>query len=345
VTDTPTPVSLRVKPGPNRLAVTGIGNAMLDIISQDSNEVYAQLGLVKAAMSLIQEEQLATFFNAMGETIQMSGGSVANSIAGVAALGGTCGYIGKVADDEFGRIFTHDLKSMGVELDLAIATANEGATGRCHVFITSDAQRTMATYLGASNQLHVADINETLIARSEITYVEGYLFDLPPAKEAIKKVVNFAHDYDSMVALSLSDMFCVDRHRRDFLELVTNDVDVLLANETEICSLFQVTSLDAAFANLEELGILAVVTRGPVGADVLTVTGVVTVPAHEVEHVVDQNGAGDMFASGFLYGLALGADPVESAELGSLCAGEIISHLGARPENDLEELAIEAGLL
>jgi sugar/nucleoside kinase (ribokinase family) len=325
--------------------VTGIGNAMLDIISQDSNEVYRQLGLVKAAMSLIQADQLETFFNAMGPTIQMSGGSVANSIAGVAALGGTCGYIGKVADDDFGKRFTHDLTSLGVEVDLAIAGADEGATGRCHVFITDDAQRTMATYLGASNQLRVSDINETLISRSEITYVEGYLFDLPPAKEAIRKVVNFAHDHDSMVALSLSDMFCVDRHRRDFLELVTNDVDVLLCNETEVCSLFQVSTLEQAFINLEELGILAVVTRGPLGADVLTVTGVVSVPAHEVEHVVDQNGAGDMFASGFLYGLALGCDPVESAELGSLCAGEIISHLGARPENDLEELAIEAGLL
>ena len=334
-----------MKPGPNRLAVTGIGNAMLDIISQDSHEVYRQLGLVKAAMSLIQEDQLATFFNAMGPTIQMSGGSVANSIAGVAALGGTCGYIGKVADDEFGKRFTHDLTSLGVEVDLAIAAAGEGATGRCHVFITDDAQRTMATYLGASNQLRVSDINESLISRSEITYVEGYLFDLPPAKEAIRKVVNFAHDYDSMVALSLSDMFCVDRHRRDFLELVTNDVDVLLCNETEVCALFQVPTLNHAFLALEELGILAVVTRGPAGADVLTVTGVVRVPAHEVEHVIDQNGAGDMFASGFLYGLALGADPVESAELGSLCAGEIISHLGARPENDLEELAIEAGLL
>ncbi len=345
MTESPTPVSLRVKPGPNRLAVTGIGNAMLDIISQDSNEVYRQLGLVKASMSLIQKDQLETFTNAMGPTVQMSGGSVANSIAGVAALGGTCGYIGKVADDDFGQRFRHDLTSMGVEVDLAIAAADEGATGRCHVFITDDAQRTMATYLGASNQLHVSEIKETLIARSEITYVEGYLFDLPPAKEAIHKVVNFAHDYDSMVALSLSDMFCVDRHRRDFLELVTNDVDVLLCNETEICSLFQVPTLDRAFQNLEELGILAVVTRGPLGADVLTVTGVVSVPAHEVEHVVDQNGAGDMFASGFLYGLALGADPVESAVLGSLCAGEIISHLGARPENDLEELAIEAGLL
>jgi sugar/nucleoside kinase (ribokinase family) len=345
VTNPPTPVSLRVKPGPSRLAVTGIGNAMLDIITQDSHEVFHQLGLTKAAMSLIQEDQLQTFYNAMGPTIQMSGGSVANSIAGVAALGGTCGYIGKVAADEFGERFTHDLRSMGVELDLAIAKSDEGATGRCHVFITDDAQRTMATYLGASNQLHIDDVKEALIARSEITYVEGYLFDLPPAKEAIRKVVNFAHEHDSMVALSLSDMFCVDRHRRDFLELVTNDVDVLLSNETEILSLFQVGSLEQAFSALEELGMLAVVTRGARGADVATVSGVVSVPAHEVEHVVDQNGAGDMFASGFLYGLALGADPVEAAELGSLCAGEIITHLGARPESDLEEMAINAGLL
>ena len=339
------PVSLRIKPGPSRLAVTGIGNAMLDIISQDSAEVYATLGLVKSTMTLIEEDQLDKFYHAMGPTIQMSGGSVANSIAGVAALGGTCGYIGKVADDEFGERFTHDLRSLGVELDLAIAREGEGVTGRCHVFITDDAQRTMATYLGASNQLRVSDINETLIARSEITYVEGYLYDLAPAKEAIQKVVNFAHQHDSMVALSLSDMFCVDRHRRDFLELVTHDVDVLLANRDEILSLFQAQTLDQAFGSLEELGLLAVVTRGPLGADVATVSGVVNVPAHEVDHVVDQNGAGDMFASGFLYGLALGADPVEAAELGSLCAGEIIAHLGARPENDLEELAIAAGLL
>lgn len=318
---------------------------MLDIISQDSKEMYATLGLVKSTMTLIEEDQLDTFYNAMGPTIQMSGGSVANSIAGVAALGGTCGYIGKVANDEFGQRFTHDLRSLGVELDLAIAREGEGVTGRCHVFITDDAQRTMATYLGASNQLRVSDINETLIARSEITYVEGYLYDLAPAKEAIQKVVNFAHLHDSMVALSLSDMFCVDRHRRDFLELVTHDVDVLLANQDEILSLFQAQTLEQAFGLLEELGVLAVVTRGPLGADVATVSGVVNVPAHEVDRVVDQNGAGDMFASGFLYGLALGADPVEAAELGSLCAGEIIAHLGARPENDLEELAIAAGLL
>lgn len=345
MTNPPTRVALRQKPGPNRLAVTGIGNAMLDIISQDTHEAYKDLGLVKASMSLIEEDQLDTFYRAMGPTVEMSGGSVANSIAGVAALGGTCGYIGKVADDEFGERFRHDLKSLGVELDLAVAKPGEGATGRCHVFITPDAQRTMATYLGASNKLNVDDIKGELIARSEITYVEGYLFDLPPAKESIRKVVNFAHEHDSMVALSLSDMFCVTRHRRDFLDLVTSDVDVLLANETEILSLFQYDDLERAFAALEEIGVLAVVTRGPQGADVATVTGVVSVPAVEVDRVVDQNGAGDMFASGFLYGLALGADPVEAAELGSVCAGEVITHLGARPESDLEELGIEAGLL
>ena len=334
-----------MKPGPHRLAVTGIGNAMLDIITQDEHEIYHQLGLVKAAMSLIDEDQLERFLAAMGPTIQMSGGSVANSIAGIAALGGTCGYIGKIADDEFGERFRHDLTSLGAEVDLAVAKPGEGATGRCHVFITPDAQRTMATYLGASNKLNVDDIKEDLIARSEITYVEGYLFDLPPAKDSVRKVVNFAHEHVSMVALSLSDMFCVDRHRRDFLELVTTDVDVLLANETEILSLFQYEHLEQAFVALDELGVLAVVTRGPKGADVATVSGVVSVPAAEVEHVVDQNGAGDMFASGFLYGLALGADPVEAAELGSLCAGEVITHLGARPESDLEELGIEAGLL
>ncbi len=345
VTTPPTPVSLRQKPGPNQLAVTGIGNAMLDVISQDHHEVFRQLGLTKAAMTLIGEERLDEFYQAMGPTMQMSGGSVANSIAGIAALGGTCGYIGKVADDEFGERFTHDLRTMGVELDIAIAKPHEGATGRCHVFISDDAQRTMATYLGASNQLQVDDIREDLIARSEITYIEGYLYDLPPAKIAIQKVANFAHEHDSMVALSLSDMFCVDRHRRDFLSLVTHDVDVLLANESEILSLFQTNNLEHAYSSLNEIGVLAVITRGAQGADVATFDGVVSVPASEVAHVVDQNGAGDLFASGFLYGLALGADPVEAAALGSLCAGEIIQHLGARPESDLEAMAAEAGFL
>ena len=327
------------------MAVTGIGNALLDIMTKDPEEAFATVGLTKAAMNLITHDQLETVYRAMGETIEMGGGSAANTIAGVAALGGTCGFIGKVADDEFGQRFIHDMKSLGVELDMALAREDDGVTGRCHVFVTDDAQRTLATYLGAANQLRMDDIKKDLIARSEITYVEGYLYDLPPSKEAIHKVTIFAHEHDSMVALSLSDSFCVDRHRKDFLDLVTNDVDVLLANEAEILSLFQVTDLQRAFDSLDELGVLSVITRGPTGADVVTYSGVVSVPAMDVPVVVDQNGAGDLFASGFLFGLALGADPVEAANLGSLCAGEVISHLGARPESDLEELATNAGFL
>ncbi len=338
-------MTLRPKPAPGRLAVTGIGNALLDIMAKDPEEAFAKVGLTKAAMNLINHDQLDEVYRAMGPTIEMGGGSAANTIAGVAALGGTSGFIGKVAEDEFGQRFISDMKSLGVELDMAFAREGDGVTGRCHVFVTADAQRTMATYLGAANQLRMDDIKQDLIARSEITYVEGYLYDLPPSKEAIHKVTNFAHEHDSMVALSLSDSFCVDRHRRDFLELVTNDVDVLLANEAEILSLFQVTDLQRAYDSLEEIGVLSVITRGPTGADVVTYSGVVSVPAMDVPVVVDQNGAGDLFASGFLFGLALGADPVEAANLGSLCAGEVISHLGARPESNLEELATNAGFL
>ncbi len=345
MTITPTPITLRRAGDLPRLAVTGIGNALLDIIARDSQEVFRLLGLEKGAMNLIGVEDLERFYDAMGPTVQMSGGSVANSIAGVAALGGTCGYIGKVADDEFGERFAHDLRSLGVELDLAIARVDEGPTGRCHVFISDDAQRTMATYLGASNQLRVEDIRTDLIARAEITYIEGYLFDLPPAKAAVGRVAECAHENDSVVALSLSDMFCVSRHRNDFMRLVSEDVDVLLGNADEICELFQTPDVESAVEYLDELGIVAAITRGPHGATIVSDGEASHVPAEDVEHVVDQNGAGDMFAAGFLYGLAEGAEPVEAARLGSLCAGEIIAHLGARPESDLEELAIEAGLL
>lgn len=318
---------------------------MLDIMTQDHTETYARLGLTKAAMNLIGAEQLVPFYDAMGPTLQQSGGSAANTIAGIAALGGTCGFIGKVADDEFGQRFRHDLTSMGAEVDLALAGPDEGSTGRCHVFITPDAQRTMATYLGAANQLQPSDITDRLISRSEITYVEGYLYDLPPAKAAVAQTIAFAHQHDSLVALSLSDAFCVARHRRDFLDLIVSDVDVLLANEQEMLSLFQTDSLDNVYRALDELGLLAAVTRGPLGADIVSSDGVTNLPAADVPRVVDQNGAGDLFASGFLYGLAIGADPVEAGALGSLCAGEVIAHLGARPESDLEDLAISAGLL
>ncbi len=345
MTNTPTPVSLRVKPGPGRLAVTGVGNALLDVIVRDHSGLHAQLGLTKGAMNLVDLERAHQIYAGMGPTVQVSGGSAANTIAGIASLGGTCGFMGKVGSDEFGDVFVHDLSSLGVETSIARAQAVDGATGRCHVFVTDDAQRTMATYLGAANQLRLDDLDLSFVERSEIIYIEGYLFDLPPAKEAIRRLIEAAHDCDALVALTLSDTFCIERHLRDFVELVAHDVDVLLANEGEIKTLFGSSTLESAFEAVEELGVLTVVTTGPNGAQVSSVHGVVSVPAAEVETVVDQNGAGDLFASGFLFALALGADPVEAAELGSLCAGEVISHIGARPEASLEELAAAAGLL
>lgn len=342
--EVPTAVSISVKPEPGRLAVTGFGNALLDVIARDHEALYQRLGLIKGSMTLVDFERAEEIYAAMGPTVQVSGGSAANTIAGVASLGGACGYVGRVGDDEFGEVFAHDLASLGVDLGLSVAT-DGSATGRCHVLVTEDAQRTMATFLGAANQLSVADVTDELIARSDFVYLEGYLFDLPPAKQAFRHIVRRAHEHGALVALSLSDTFCVERHRRDFLELVTDDVDVLLANEHEARALFQATTLSRAFDEFEEIGVLAVVTTGPQGAEVSSVHGTITVPAAEVDEVVDQNGAGDLFASGFLYAMAAGADPVEAAQLGSLCAGEVITHLGARPEADLAEMAAEAGLI
>lgn len=312
---------------------------------RDHDQLFARFGLSKGAMTLVDHARAVEIHEAMTNTVEVSGGSAANTVAGVASLGGAAGFIGKVADDQWGRAFAADLAALGVDFHSARAVDHDGQTGRCHVFVTDDAQRTMATYLGAANQLRASDVSDEIVARSEIVYVEGYLFDLPPAKEAIRRLVAIAHEHDALVALSLSDTFCVERHRRDFLDLVTNDVDVLLANEAEALSLFQSESLDAAMAAVDELGVLGVVTTGPRGAVVSTVHGVATIPAADVDPVVDQNGAGDLFASGFLYGLAIGAEPVEAARLGSLCAGEVISHLGARPEKVLETLAVSAGLL
>jgi sugar/nucleoside kinase (ribokinase family) len=327
-----------------RLLVCGFGNALLDVIARDPEGVIDRLGLIKGSMQLVDAGRAEEIYSAMGPTIQVSGGSAANTIAGVASLGGASGYVGRVGDDEFGEVFTHDLRALGVETGLAVSADGVG-TGRCHVFVADDAQRTMATFLGAANQLRIHDISDEMIAQSEIVYLEGYLFDLPPAKEAFRHVVRRAHDVDALVALSLSDSFCVDRHRGDFLDLVTGDVDILLANESEAMTLFQAPTLSRVFDAADELGVLTVVTTGPQGAQVSTVHGTIEVPAAEVSEVVDQNGAGDLFAAGFLFALATGADPVEAAQLGSLCAGEVIGHLGARPETDLLSLASSAGLL
>ena len=340
-----TSVELSARFAQSELDVVAIGNALVDVIATADDELVERLGLVKSAMTLVDLERAQTIYEAMGATVEISGGSAANTIAGVASLGGRAGFAGKVADDRFGEVFRQDFAAQGVELDVAVVTPSDGGTGRCHVLVTPDAQRTMATHLGVANTLVPGDLDGSLFSRTRLTYLEGYLFDLPPAKQAIREAIEHTHAADGLVALSLSDSFCVERHRADFLELVTSHVDVVFANEAEARALFRSDDLSHALASFDEVGVLAAVTLGPRGVAVVVPAGTVEVPACEVDIVVDANGAGDLFAAGFLYALAQGGDPVEAARLGSICAAEVIVHTGARPMADLAELATAEGLL
>jgi sugar/nucleoside kinase (ribokinase family) len=296
-------------------------------------------------MTLVDLHQAEAIYASMPASIEISGGSAANTAVGVAALGGRAGFIGKVASDAMGDVFTHDITAAGVDFEAAVATGRNQGTGRCLVLVTGDAQRTMATHLGVANTFRPGDVDGELLARTKITYLEGYLFDLDPAKEAMREAIATTHGADGAVALSLSDSFCVERHRNDFLELLTEQLDLLFANEHEATALFNVSTLDEALDAFEETGVLAVVTRGAAGCTVVTPAGRLEVPAAPTEAVIDTNGAGDLFAAGFLYGMTNGLDPEQSAQLGSLCAAEVISHLGARPQADLRSLARDAGLL
>jgi sugar/nucleoside kinase (ribokinase family) len=340
-----TAVELTPRPEPPQLDVVGMGNALVDVIATADEALVASLGLEKSAMTLVDHIRAREVYDAMGPALEVSGGSAANTIAGIAALGGAGGFAGKVADDEFGEVFRHDFAALDVALDLAVVDPAHGGTGRCHVLVTPDAQRTMATHLGVANTLVPGDLSGELFSRTRLTYLEGYLFDLPPAKQAIRDAIERTHAAEGLVALSLSDSFCVERHRRDFLDLVTHEVDVVFANEAEARALFAAPDLRHALDAFDEAGVLAAVTLGPRGAVVVSPDGTADVPACEVDEVVDANGAGDLFAAGFLFALARGADPIEAARLGSVCAAEVIVHYGARPMADLVELATAEGLL
>ncbi len=348
--DAPDPTTQRL---PARLDVVGLGSPLVDVLSRATEEQLAAAGLSRGAMALVDLAAAEVLYAAMGPTIEVSGGSAANTMAGIAALGGAAGFFGKVADDELGHVFVHDIRAAGVEFHpvMVPASADGGpgaeaqGTGRCLVLVTGDAERTMATHLGVATTIGPGDVPEDLVARAGVVYLEGYLWDLPPAKEAMRRAIEIAHERDGSVALSLSDPFCVDRHQREFLELLLDDVDVLFGNEEEMVRLFDAESLDQAITSAEETGLLVAMTRGAKGSTVLTPRGPVEVPAAPVDQVMDTTGAGDLYAAGFLYGLTHGAGPEECARLGSLCAAEVISHLGARPEADLRQLVREAGLL
>jgi len=320
------------------LDVVGIGNALIDVLAHESDEFVESQGVVKGSMTLIDEARAVDLYEAMAAGTEVSGGSAANTMIGIASLGGSAGYIGKVRDDQLGDIFAHDIRALGVEFDVPRATAGE-PTGRCMIFVTPDGQRTMNTYLGASTTLDPGDVDPVLISRAKAVYLEGYLWDPPLAKEAMRKAARCCGD-DQLVTLTLSDSFCVDRHRESFLELIDADVDVLFANEAEIRMLFQdpAEDMDRVVARTRELVEVAAITRSAAGSLVVTADDLVTVPASPVAAVVDTTGAGDLYAAGFLYGLTHGHDLALCGALGSLAAAEVIGHIGPRPEATLSRL-------
>jgi sugar/nucleoside kinase (ribokinase family) len=325
-------------PTGRRHDVVGVGNAIVDVIANASDDFVAGQGLVKGSMNLVDETRARALYELMGPAIEASGGSAANTMAGMASFGGHPAYIGKVRRDQLGEVFGHDMRAAGVAFD--VPAGSEGpATARCLILVTPDAQRTMNTYLGISSLLEPADIAPAVVADAGILFCEGYLWDVDSAKAAIRKAMAVARDAGNRVALTLSDTFCIERHHAEFLELVEGPVDILFANEAELRTLYEVDSFDAGLACVQGRVALACLTRGPAGSLLVTGDEVVEVAPEPVAQVVDTTGAGDQYAAGVLFGLARGADLATCGRLGSLAASEVISHVGPRPSRPLAELA------
>jgi len=320
------------------LDVVAVGNALLDVLTAGDEAFLAEHGMVKGAMVLIDADQADRLYAGMGPAVEVSGGSAANTAVGVASFGGDAAFVGRVRDDQLGAVFAHDIRAAGVEFPVRPAT-DGSPSGRSLILVTPDAERTMATFLGASGELTSADVDDAVIGRAAVTFLEGYLFDRPPAKEAYFRAAAAAHRARRRVALTLSDVFCVERHRDEFRRLVREQVDVLFANELELCRLYEVVEPDDALAAAADHCETVALTRSERGSVVLHAGARVAVPAHPVEHLVDTTGAGDLYAAGFLYGLTRGHDAELCGRLGSLAAAEVISHVGARPVANLAELA------
>ena len=319
--------------------VLGIGNAIFDVLVKTDESFLAAHGMTKGGMALIDEARAAAINQDMGPAIEMSGGSAANTIVGVANLGARAAYVGKVRDDQIGRLYTHDIRAAGVAFETRPASDGP-ATGCSYILVTPDGERTMNTYLGAAQELTPDDIDAAQIAASAIIYLEGYLWDPKNAKEAFVKASTIAHGAGRQVALTLSDAFCVDRYRGEFLDLMrSGTVDLIFANEAELKSLYQTSDFDTALKQWQADAKLGVVTRSEKGCIVVSKDGVLAVPAFPIEKMVDTTGAGDLFAAGFLFGLVRGAGHENAGRLGALAAAEIIQHIGARPQTSLKELA------
>ncbi len=320
-----------------RFDVIGVGNAIVDILVHAEDAFLEAEGLTKGAMALVDAKTAEALYAKVGPAVECSGGSAANTIAGLAGLGGAGAFIGKVHADQLGEVFGHDIKSLGVGFETRPATDGP-PTATCLILVTPDAERTMQTYLGACVQLGPDDIADDDIAAAKVTYLEGYLWDPEEAKAAFRKAAKIAHESGRQVSLSLSDPFCVDRHREDFLDLVNSHVDILFANEDEILSLYQVESFDSALQSVRGHCAVAALTRGAKGSVIVAGDEVHVIDAAPVTAVVDTTGTGDAFAAGFLYGYTHDHDLANSARIGNIAAAEIIAHMGARPETDLKAL-------
>ena len=321
-----------------RFDVTAIGNAIVDVIAAADDALLIQHGLVKDAMTLIDAADAERLYGIMGPGRETSGGSAGNTIAGIAALGGRTAYIGKVADDQLGNVFTHDIRATGVTYDTPALTRGL-PTARCLIFVTPDAHRTMQTFLGATTQLGPEDVNMKYITSSRVLYLEGYLWDQPRAKQAMREAAVKAHAAGVKVSLTLSDSFCVDRYRSEFLELSEQYVDVLFANEAEILSLYQVGTFNEAVHRVRAHCEIAALTRSDKGSVVVSGDELHVIDAVPDVTVVDTTGAGDAYAAGFLYAYTRDADLATCGRLGGAMAAEVISHYGARPESDVKALA------
>ncbi len=322
----------------SRFDVVAIGNAIMDVLAYVDDAFLTTHALRKGTMRLIDVDQADYLYNNMQSTIEYSGGSAANTAVGLAALGGQAAFIGKVADDPLGRAFSDEINSCGVHFTTSLLQGGP-STAYCLVLVTPDAQRTMNTYLGACLTLQPDDIDLDLVQSAQITYLEGYQWDLPRAKEVMQRAAQAALASGGKVALSLSDCLCVDRHRAEFLDWVRYHIDILFANEIEIMSLYQVSTFDEALRAAREYGTTVALTRGEKGSVIATTDSVHVICAEPVTSIVDTTGAGDLFAAGFLYGLTRDRPAALCARLGSLCAAEVISHFGVRPIQSLVDLA------
>ncbi len=324
--------------------VLTVGNAIVDIIAKADDDFLVGEDIIKGAMNLIDANRAEHLYSVMGPAIETSGGSAGNTAAGVASFGGNAAYFGKVADDHLGGVFTHDIRAIGVAFDTK-PLEKEPPTARSMIFVTPDGQRSMNTYLGACVEFGPEDVDADVVAASAVTYFEGYLWDPPRAKEAIRLAADIAHQNERIVAITLSDSFCVDRYRDEFLELMrSGTVDFVFANEAELLSLYQTSDLGTAMSALRGDVQAAAVTQSENGSITVGRSGIFNVQAHPIDKLEDTTGAGDLYAAGYLYGLTQGRPLDECARIGGLAAAEVIQHVGPRPQKSLKELLEQSGI-